>query len=565
MRSSSPARRSPPRAPSNERSWLYRIRPTIAHWGQFRRADNRLWRTAPAVEAELPIAPLRWDPFPVPQASLSFIEGMHTVTTAGDARSQSGMGAHVYLATRSMTDEYFYNADAEMLILPQQGGLRLRTEFGVIEAGPGEAVVIPRGVKISVVLLEASARGYVCENYGGALALPERGPIGANCMANPRDFLTPVAAFEDRDAPGRMIVKWGGNLWVADIAHSPLDVVAWHGNYAPYKYDLRRYAPVGPVLFDHADPSIFTVLTSPSETPGTANIDFVLFSDRWLVAEATFRPPWYHMNVMSEFMGLIYGTYDAKTGGGFVPGGHLAAQRHAAARPGHGRVRAGEQRRAETPQAGGHDGVHVRDPLPPDGHGVRRRVRATASGLPGLWAVAAEAFRPRPAMTAAPLPRPIAAGVRIGHVHLKVADLDRALAFYVGVLGFELMQRFGSQAAFISAGGYHHQIGLNTWESRHGAPPPAGSTGLYHLAILYPDRADLADALRRLSAAGIDLDGAADHGVSEALYLSDPDRNGVELYWDRPTDQWPRAEDGSLAMVTHRLDLAGLLAEPPVA
>ena len=306
---------------TNERSWLYRIRPTIAHWGQFRRADNRLWRTAPAVEAELPIAPLRWDPIPVPQASLTFIEGMHTVTTAGDARSQSGMGAHVYLATRSMTDEYFYNADAEMLILPQQGAVRFRTEFGVIDAGPGEAVVIPRGVKISVVLLEASARGYVCENYGGALALPERGPIGANCMANPRDFLTPVAAFEDRDAPGTMIVKWGSNLWAADIAHSPLDVVAWHGNYAPYKYDLRRYSPVGPVLFDHADPSIFTVLTSPSETPGTANIDFVLFSDRWLVAEGTFRPPWYHMNVMSEFMGLIYGTYDAKTGGGFVPGG----------------------------------------------------------------------------------------------------------------------------------------------------------------------------------------------------------------------------------------------------
>ncbi len=306
---------------SNERSWLYRIRPTVAHWGRFRRVDSRMWRTAPAVEAELPIGPLRWDPIPVPQASLSFIEGMHTITTAGDARSQSGMGGHVYLATRSMTDEYFYNADGEMLVVPQQGGLRFRTELGVIDAEPGEVVVIPRGVKISVVLTGSSARGYVCENYGGALALPERGPIGANCMANPRDFLTPAAAFEDRDAPGRMIVKWGGTLWMADIGHSPLDVVAWHGNYAPYKYDLRRYSPVGPVLFDHADPSIFTVLTSPSETPGTANIDFVLFSDRWLVAEETFRPPWYHMNVMSEFMGLIYGTYDAKTGGGFVPGG----------------------------------------------------------------------------------------------------------------------------------------------------------------------------------------------------------------------------------------------------
>ena len=306
---------------TNERSWLYRIRPTVAHGRRFRRVDNRFWRSAPASEAELPIAPLRWDPLPIPATKLSFIEGMHSFTTAGDVRTQAGMGAHVYLATRSMQDEYFYNADGEMLVLPQQGRLRFCTEFGIIDAEPGEAVMIPRGVKIRVELIDEAARGYVCENYGGAFSLPERGPIGANCLANPRDFLTPVAAFEDRDAPGQMIVKWGGNLWAAEIAHSPLDVVAWHGNYAPCKYDLRKYAPVGPVLFDHADPSIFTVLTSPSETPGTANVDFVLFADRWLVAEDTFRPPWYHMNIMSEFMGLITGEYDAKTGGGFVPGG----------------------------------------------------------------------------------------------------------------------------------------------------------------------------------------------------------------------------------------------------
>ena len=156
-------------------------------------------------------------------------------------------------------------------------------------------------------------------------------------------------------------------------------------------------------------------------------------------------------------------------------------------------------------------------------------------------------------------PHPIAAGVRIGHGHLKVSDLDRALGFYVGVLGFSLMQRFGTQAAFISAGGYHHHIGLNTWESLGGSPPPPGTTGLFHLAILYPTRADLADALRRLIQAGIALDGASDHGVSEALYLTDPDRNGVELYWDRPADQWPRAADGTLAMFTRRLDLDDLL------
>ena len=252
---------------------------------------------------------------------MSFVEGINTLTTAGDAGATSGMAAHVYTITRSMENEYFYSCDSELLIVPQLGDLKIRTEFGVIDIEPGEISVIPRGVKISVEIPSGPARGYICENYGGALTLPERGPIGANCMANPRDFLYPVAAFEDKEVPGKLYVKFGGKMYVADIDQSPLDVVAWHGNYAPYKYDLRRYSPVGPILYDHADPSIFTVLTSPSETPGTANIDFVIFCDRWLVAEHTFRPPWYHMNVMSEFMGLVYGQYDAKTGGGFVPGG----------------------------------------------------------------------------------------------------------------------------------------------------------------------------------------------------------------------------------------------------
>ena len=310
---------------TNERSWLYRIRPTVKHWGRFTKADPRLWRTSPCAEAELPPAPQRWDPLPLPTTPTSFIEGMTTITTAGDAAAQSGMAAHVYTATRSMTDEYFYDADGELLIVPQQGALRLCTEFGAITLEPGEIAVIPRGVKFRAELPAGPARGYVCENYGGAFTLPERGPIGANCLANPRDFMTPVAAYEDRETPSTMTVKWNGALWQADIAQSPLDVVAWHGNYAPYKYDLRRYSPVGPVLFDHADPSIFTVLTAPSETPGTANVDFVCFPDRWTVAEDTFRPPWYHMNVMSEFMGLIYGQYDAKppVAGkrSFVPGG----------------------------------------------------------------------------------------------------------------------------------------------------------------------------------------------------------------------------------------------------
>ncbi len=308
-----------PRA-ANERSWLYRIRPSVQHWGRMERCSAGEWRTAPCCEVEVPPAPMRWDPIPFDSSPVSFLEGMRTITTAGDAGAMAGMAAHVYCATRSMEDEVFYNADGEMLIVPQEGELRLRTEFGVIDIAPGEVAAIPRGVKLCAELPGVSARGYVCENYGGKFTLPERGPIGANCLANPRDFLTPVAAYQDRDGPCQLTVKWGGAFWRTTLQHSPLDVVAWHGNYAPYKYDLRRFSPVGPLLFDHADPSIFTVLTSPSETPGTANVDFVCFPERWLVAENTFRPPWYHMNVMSEFMGLIYGKYDAKPQG-FVPGG----------------------------------------------------------------------------------------------------------------------------------------------------------------------------------------------------------------------------------------------------
>ena len=305
---------------ANERSWLYRIRPTVQHWGAFQPAPSSLWRTAPCAEIVIPPAPMRWDPWPAAATGVSFIEGMVTITTGGDASASAGMAAHLYAASRDMVDEYFYNADGELLIVPQQGRLHLATEFGLIDLAPGEIAVIPRGIKFRVSLPDGTASGYVCENYGGAFTLPERGPIGANCLANPRDFLTPQAAYEDREVTSQLTVKYAGTLWQATIGQSPLDVVAWHGNYAPYKYDLRRYSPVGPLLFDHADPSIFTVLTAPSETPGTANIDFVCFPDRWLVAEDTFRPPWYHMNVMSEFMGLIYGQYDAKPRG-FVPGG----------------------------------------------------------------------------------------------------------------------------------------------------------------------------------------------------------------------------------------------------
>ncbi len=306
---------------SNQRSWLYRIRPTVRHTGRFRRVDAGHWRTAPTREdGELPLGQLRWSPVPIPDEKLTFVSGLRTITTAGDCDTHAGMAAHLVFVTQSMEREHFFNADGEFLVVAQHGKLRFRTEFGVIDIEPGEICVIPRGVIFRVELIDGPARAYVCENYGGGFILPDRGPIGANCLANPRDFLTPVAAYEDVDGPHTLTVKWGGELHRTQTDYSPLDVVAWHGNYYPYKYDLRRFSPVGAILFDHPDPSIFTVLTSPSETPGTANIDFVIFPERWLVAENTFRPPWYHRNIMSEFMGLVYGVYDAKPEG-FVPGG----------------------------------------------------------------------------------------------------------------------------------------------------------------------------------------------------------------------------------------------------
>ena len=308
-----------PRA-DNQRSWLYRIRPSVKHNGRFTKVEGGLWRSAPCAEADTPPGQMRWSPQPIPTEPVTLLQGMRTMTTAGDAGAQGGMGAHIYVATQSMRDDYLVNADAEMLFVLQQSGLRFVTELGIIEATPGEIVVIPRGVKMRVELLEAAARGYICENYGGAFRPPERGPIGANCLANSRDFLTPVAAYEDREGPCMLYMRAHGQTWKTQLSASPLDVVAWHGNYAPYKYDLRRFSPVGAVLFDHPDPSIYTVLTAPSDTPGMANVDLVIFPERWSVAENTFRPPWYHVNIMSEFMGLVYGQYDAKPHG-FVPGG----------------------------------------------------------------------------------------------------------------------------------------------------------------------------------------------------------------------------------------------------
>ena len=304
----------------NQRTWFYRIRPTVKTVSPARPLDIGLLRTAPNEDAVIPTAPLRWDPVAIPTEPTDFISGWHTMVTNGDAVAQHGTGVHIFVCNESMLDRYCTNYDGELLIVPQQGTLRFRTEAGVLQVGPGEICVIPRGFRFAVDVLDGPTRGYICENYGAPLTLPELGPIGSNALANPRDFEYPVAAYEEKEDPCELVYKTFGRFFTSEISHSPLDVVAWHGSYAPYKYDLNRFNTIGSISFDHPDPSIFTVLTSQSDTPGTANIDFVIFPPRWLVGEDTFRPPWYHRNIMSEYMGLIYGVYDAKPEG-FVPGG----------------------------------------------------------------------------------------------------------------------------------------------------------------------------------------------------------------------------------------------------
>ncbi len=303
----------------NRRSWLYRLRPSAEH------APFTPYDGAPRLKSapfdDVPPTPnrLRWDPLVMPEETTDFVDGLVTYGGNGDGET-AGVGIHLYAANRSMQDRLFFSADGELLIVPQSGALILHTEMGRLDVAPLQIAVIPRGLRFRVELLDDHARGYVCENYGALLRLPDLGPIGANGLANPRDFETPVAAYEDRDTETQVIQKFGGRLWETTVGHSPLDVVAWHGNLAPYRYDLTRFNTINTVSFDHPDPSIFTVLTSPSDTPGTANCDFVIFPPRWMVAEHTFRPPWFHRNLMSEFMGLIHGAYDAKEGG-FSPGG----------------------------------------------------------------------------------------------------------------------------------------------------------------------------------------------------------------------------------------------------
>ena len=297
---------------NNRRSWLYRVRPAAVH-EPFTPLEQPRW-VSRFDEVPTPPNQLRWDPLAMPTQATDFVDGM--VTMAGNACC----GIHVYAANRSMDTRFFYNADGELLIVPQQGRLTIATELGVVEVEPQQIAVIPRGVRLQVKLPDGAARGYVCENSGALFKLPDLGVIGSNGLANPRDFETPVAAFEEREGDFELIAKFDGAFWKARIGHSPLDVVAWHGNYAPYRYDLRRFNTIGSISHDHPDPSIFLVLQSASDTPGVDTIDFVIFPPRTLVMRDTFRPPWFHRNIASEFMGLIHGAYDAKAEG-FIPGG----------------------------------------------------------------------------------------------------------------------------------------------------------------------------------------------------------------------------------------------------
>ena len=303
---------------ANRRSWLYRIRPAAVH-GRFEPFAQPTFHND---FDQGPVTPekLRWNPLPLPQAPTDFIEGLFTLGGNGSAEAGTGVGVHLYAANRDMQGRYFCNADGELLLVPDLGRLHIETEFGVLDVEPQEIAVIPRGVRFRIALPDGQARGYVCENFGALLRLPDLGPIGSNGSAIPRDFLTPNAAYEDLEGAFEFVTKFQGHLWRADIGHSPLDVVAWHGNYAPYKYDLRRFNAIGSISHDHPDPSIFLVLHSPSDTPGTSNVDFAIFPPRVLAMQDTFRPPWFHRNIASEFMGLVHGVYDAKADG-FVPGG----------------------------------------------------------------------------------------------------------------------------------------------------------------------------------------------------------------------------------------------------
>lgn len=294
----------------NRHTWLYRILPSVTQ-NNYTPYAHSMTQAIASLQAP---NPLRWSPIPEPTQTQDFIDGLLHIAT------NSKLNAYLYQCNLSMKDRFFSNHDAEMLFIPYQGPIRLLTELGLLEISPGMIGVIPQGIKFKLELLETYAAGYLCENKGRPFTLPQLGFMGANALANPRHFLYPKAKYEESKGSVEIICKYQQRCWQTTSDHSPLNVVAWHGNYAPYSYDLSLFNTINTVSFDHPDPSIFTVLTSESEFPAVANLDFVIFPDRWMVAEHTFRPPYFHRNVMSELMGLIIGTYDAKESGFSVGG-----------------------------------------------------------------------------------------------------------------------------------------------------------------------------------------------------------------------------------------------------
>lgn len=299
-----------PRA-ENQRSWVYRIYPTAAAQGPWSRMPN-LHLDEPETPQESSPERYRWRPWTSTAADVDFVDSLFRMCQSGGSRELRGMSLYAYWANRSMERRLFSSIDGELLILPQSGSLRVRTEMGVLFAEPGEMVLLPRGMRFSVDPLDETCRGFVCENMGMPFRLPERGLIGANGLANERDFLIPVAAFEVDDSKFESIAKFGGRTWRSSLKRTPFDVVAWHGTYAPCKYDLRRFNAIHSVSYDHTDPSVFTALTSPSGVAGVANVDFAVLPPRWLVANDTFRPPYYHRNIMSEIVISLRGSPESR-------------------------------------------------------------------------------------------------------------------------------------------------------------------------------------------------------------------------------------------------------------
>lgn len=316
---------------SNLRSWFYRTMPSIAT-SNYENVEFNNFKTPPFSDAVVSPEQVRWFPEKDDSTAKDFLSSIVTYAGHGSGESCNGGSVHLFSASKSMGNQYLYNADGDFLIVPYQGTLEIKTEMGTINLEPCEIAVIPRGIRFQANPSNGTAKGYINENYGSPFILPNLGPIGANGLANPRDFLYPQAKFYDEDGDFEVVTKYAGKFFKSHMNYHPLNVVAWHGNYAPYKYDLRKFNTINTVSYDHPDPSIFTVLTSPSAVPGLANIDFVIFPERWMVAEDTFRPPYYHRNLMSEFMGLIKGVYDAKPDS-FSPGGATIHNRFSAHGP----------------------------------------------------------------------------------------------------------------------------------------------------------------------------------------------------------------------------------------